>query len=180
MVRKKLIIKKIIEAFTDTEYPGDWCLRGSNLGDEPFLVENEFKGKTDWKTIDCEFLNQAPNGLGSALSFFSDEAFRFYLPAYLIADLDGKLPDIDVLFHLCHTFDNNSKSELINRRGYGMRTWYDEGVYQFTMFTRREVEAIFDYLKYKLERTETESRDKQLIKEALENYWINRLKTSTD
>jgi hypothetical protein len=48
------------------------------------------------------------------------------------------------------------------------------------MFTRREVEAIFDYLKYRLERTETDSWDKQMIKEALENYWINRLKTSTD
>jgi hypothetical protein len=155
-------------------------LRGSNEGDEPFLVENEFKGKTDWKTIDSEFLNQAPNGFGSALSLFSDEAFRFYLPAYLIADLDGRLPDIYVLFYLCGKFDNKSKSELVNERRYGLRTWYDEGVYKFAMFTRREVEAIFDYLKYKLERTETESREEQMIKEALVNYWINRLKTSTD
>ena len=31
-------------------------------------------------------IDRAPDGFGSALSFFSDEAFRFYLPAYLIAD----------------------------------------------------------------------------------------------
>jgi len=37
------------------------------------------------------FLDRSPGGLASALSMFSHEAFRFYLPAYLIADIDGKL-----------------------------------------------------------------------------------------
>ena len=59
--------------------------------EEPYLLEEEFKGKTDWQLLDSEFIDQAPDGLASALSFFSDEAFRFYLPAYLIADIDGKL-----------------------------------------------------------------------------------------
>ena len=37
------------------------------------------------------FLDSAPDGLSSALAFFSDEAFRYYLPAYLLAALDRKL-----------------------------------------------------------------------------------------
>src|SRR5262245_42174703 len=29
----------IRQAFAEVEYPGDWCLRGSNDGDEPYLLE---------------------------------------------------------------------------------------------------------------------------------------------
>ena len=70
-------------AFAAVEYPGDWCLRDSNEGDEPHLLEKEFAGKCDWRTLDPAFLDRAPGGYASALSFFSDEAFRFYLPAYI-------------------------------------------------------------------------------------------------
>lgn len=41
----------ISEAFSGIEYPGDWCLKGSTEGKEPFLLENEFKGKTDWRVL---------------------------------------------------------------------------------------------------------------------------------
>jgi hypothetical protein len=81
-------VKTLIRnAFSGLEFPGDWCLRGSNKGEEPYLLEKEFAGKNDWRTLDPSFLDQAPGGYASALSFFSDEAFRFYLPAYLIADV---------------------------------------------------------------------------------------------
>lgn len=49
----------IYEAFANVEYPGDWCLRGSNEGEEPYLLEKEFKGRTDWRNIDAVFLDQA-------------------------------------------------------------------------------------------------------------------------
>lgn len=92
----------IRQAFATIEYPGDHQLRGSDEGDEPFLVERAFKGKTDWRSLDFEFVDQAPEGLASALSFFSDETFHFYLPAYLIADIDGRLRRSDPVFHLTH------------------------------------------------------------------------------
>jgi hypothetical protein len=66
----------IREAFANVERPGNWALRGSNEGDEPLLVEQEFSDKTDWRTLDPAFLELAPRGYSSALSFFSDEAFR--------------------------------------------------------------------------------------------------------
>ena len=89
---------QISDAFSHVEHPGDWCLRGSNEGDEPYLLEQEFKGKSDWRVLDPKFIDQAPDGFGTALSFFSDEAFHFYLPAYLLADIDGLLEQHDPVF----------------------------------------------------------------------------------
>ena len=70
MMTKDQIIEQIRIAFEPNEYPGDWCLKNSTEGNEPYLVETEFKGKTDWEDIDVEFLDQAPQGYASALSFF--------------------------------------------------------------------------------------------------------------
>src|SRR5881392_3931678 len=94
--------QEIRDAFARVEYPGDWCLIGSLEGSEPALLAKEFKGKTDWRTLEASFIDQAPGGFGSALSFFSDEAFHFYLPAYLLADLGEQLKQADPVFHLTH------------------------------------------------------------------------------
>lgn len=77
----------IREAFAGVDYPGDWCLRGSNDGTEPYLLEKAFQGRKDWRVLDANFIDSAPDGFATALGFLSDEAFRFYLPAYVIADL---------------------------------------------------------------------------------------------
>src|SRR5688500_13893889 len=95
-------IKALIRsAFASVERPGNWALRGSNEGDEPYQVEAAFQDKEDWRQLEPSFLDDAPDGLASALSFLSDEAFRYFLPAYLIADLDDQLECVDVVFHLC-------------------------------------------------------------------------------
>lgn len=83
MAEQEELKEQIREAFGTVEYPGDWCLRGSHEGHEPFLVERDFKGKTDWRTVAPAFIDQAPDGLASALSFFSgraavEEALRNY------------------------------------------------------------------------------------------------------
>jgi hypothetical protein len=163
---------QIRDAFADIEYPGDWCLRGSNEGDEPLLLEQEFKGKTDWRNLDPAFIDQAPDGFSSALSFFSDEAFRFYLPAYLIAHIDGLLERSDPVFHLCHRLDDASRDEKVNSRRYGERTWFDEAIHKFAMFTRPQAAAIVAYLRFISERDEYEQ---PVIDEALRNYWLSRV-----
>jgi len=53
------VIAQIVAAFATVEYPGDWCLRGSRDGDEPYLLEQEFKGKNDWRLLDPAFIDQA-------------------------------------------------------------------------------------------------------------------------
>lgn len=69
-------------AFESTPPPDSHGLRGSGEGDEPFLLEAEFRQVPDWRHADVAFIDRAPDGFGSALSFFSHEAFRYYLPGY--------------------------------------------------------------------------------------------------
>ena len=136
-------IKALIRnAFAATEYPGDWCLRGSSEGEEPFLLEREFRGKSDRWSLDPAFLDQAPDGFATALCFFSDEAFRFYLPAYLLADLDGHLRSANPVFNLCHGLDDSSRNKRINPRRYRERTWFEDCCHRFAMFTREQAAAI--------------------------------------
>ena len=97
--RVKTLIRS---AFATTPRPANAELRGSSEGDEPWLVQEEFSDKHDWRALDAAFLDRAPQGLSSALSFFSREAFRYFLPAFLIADLDDSLETADPAFHLWH------------------------------------------------------------------------------
>lgn len=53
--------------------------------------------RNDWSRISAEDLTNCY----SSLSFFDASGMRFHLPAYLIADLEGRIR-IDVLFHLVH------------------------------------------------------------------------------
>lgn len=161
----------IREAFFDMVYPGDGCLRGSNEGEEPYLLENEFTGKTDWQILDATFLDQAPDGYASALSFFSDEAFRFYLPAYLIADLDQKLRLVDPAFHLYFGLEDTYAAQPINPLRYGDLTWLTEKQRKFAMFSPSQAAAIVTYLEYKAIQDEFQ---RPMIEQALQNYWLQR------
>lgn len=165
---------QIVAAFARVEPPPHWCLSNSREGEEPGLVEKEFAGKTDWQALDAAFLDQAPEGYGSALSFFSDEAFHFYLPAYLLADLDDKLQRADPVFHLTHGLEKTSEETPINPRRYGARTWRDHARYKFAMFSREECAAIAAYLEHKRAHGELVEFVNRQIEEALASYWQPR------
>lgn len=172
MLDKVLIKAQILEAFANVEYPGDWCLRRTNEGEEPNMVAKAFLGKSDWRLLDVAFIDRAPEGLSSALSFFSDEAFRFYLPAYLIADLDGQLHFTDPAVYLCQGLSDSSRNERISHR-FGARTWFDESKYRFSTFFPQEASAVVAYLRWRLQAEESnELRDR--IDQALLNYWLPR------
>ena len=158
----------IRRAFASTRFPGNQNLRESNEGDEPFLLEQDFQGKTDWRALDPVFIDRAPDGYGSALSFFSDEAFRFYLPAYLIADLKGLLEQHDPVFHLTHGLTDDGKRKHVNPRRYGDKTWYEVATQKFSLFDNEQREAIRQYLQLKRESDEFQ---RDVIDQALANYW---------
>ncbi len=164
-------LKKEIEcAFANVAYPGDNRLRGSNEGSEPYLLEREFRGKSDWRRLDAGFIDQAPDGFASALSFFSAEAFQFYLPAYLVADLQGLLSMTDPVFYLCHGFDNSSRDEFVNPRRYGRKTWFDSRRARYGLFDEAQRRAISGYLRYKRDADKW-NMYRTTIDEALTNYW---------
>ena len=175
MDSKNDVRRQIEEAFSGVRHPGDWCLRGSDEGDEPFLTEEEFTGKHDWRSLDPEFLDQSPNGLGSALSFLSDEAFHYYLPAYLIADVEEALNRVTPSFYLFHGLLDESKSNKVNPGRYGDRTWFQAATHRLSTFSRLEAAAIVSYLLFVRDR---DPYTRGLIDQALRNYWFDRAGSS--
>lgn len=162
----------IVQAFSGLERPGHWALRGSSEGEEPNLVEQAFADKDDWRTIDPEFLDKAPDGFASALSFFSDEAFRYFLPAYLVADLDDRLELVDPVFHLTHGLEDGMRQKPIDPRRFGDRTWLDALTYRFSVFTAVEAKAILAYLEF---RAQGDEFDRERISQAIAHYWGARV-----
>lgn len=181
---KEEVIAQIREAFVTTPYPGDAFLQGSFDGCEPYEEVGAFVGKTDWRALDPTMLDCHYG----ALSFFSEGGFRFFLPAYLIADLREELLTAAPLFHLWHGFvtvsaevpvgpqnfrrDSGGK-RLLNPQRYGAMTWSDYARYRLSVFTREEAKAIVAYMTYKREH-DTMGHDKSRIDAALQEFWLDR------
>ncbi len=184
MGNKETVMNHIREAFATVEYPGDDFLQGSFDGCEPYEVVSPFRGKNNWRTVDAEFLDAHYD----ALSFFSEGGFRFFLPAYLIADLQDELQTADPVFHLTHGFSDRSvevpgktrtvvrrfgKSTFVNPRRYGAMTSYDYARYRLSVFPKEEAQAIVAYLRFKHE-ADPHMLDKDAIDGALNSYWLDR------
>jgi hypothetical protein len=185
MIEKNVVINAIYEAFGSSEYPGDDYLIGSKEGREPFEEIEPFKGQQDWTAVKPELLDRHY----AALSFFSEAGLRFFLPAYLIADLNDELKTADPLFVLTHGFSNVSfkqriesrvfvrktgKTVFVNPNRYGAMTFYDYSRYQLSIFNREEAQAIVLYLEYKLEN-DPYGVDKEQIEAALNSFWLDRV-----
>lgn len=169
MTSTRSIIEEIETAFDAVEYPGDDNLTDSQYGEEPELLKAEFRGKTDWKTLESEFLDQAPGGWGTALSFFSAQAFRFYLPAYLRADLRGDISIADPAFHLCMFVTPQAEGKRI-AKVWGGGTMGEHMRDRFREFDCPQVRAIIAYLWWRLRTTDYDPT----IEQALESYWLQR------
>jgi hypothetical protein len=182
------VIAAIVEAFGGNEYPGDQWLQGSFDGCEPFEEISAFFGRTDWRALEPEFLD----GHYTALSFFSEAGLRFFLPAYLVADVRGHLQTADPLFHLTHGFGDHSigagsrsrelarssgPSPLINPRRYGAVTFLDYARYRLSAFTREEAGAVVAYLRFR-RRVDDLGLDTRAVDAALASFWLERLRTA--
>ena len=134
MLTQDTVIEKIQTAFVGNAFPGARFLQGSFEGCEPYDEVGPFEKLEDWRGIEASFLD----GHASALSFFSEAGFRFFLPAYLISDLRGQLYTADPLFHLTHGFSDwtsevtagdhtllmkHGRSALLNPRRFGAMTY---------------------------------------------------------
>jgi hypothetical protein len=181
---RDVVIEQIQEAFAGNIYPGDAFLQGSTEGSEPYEEVGSFVGKNDWRTLDPTMLDSHY----SALSFFSEEGFRFFLPAYLIADLRDELQAADPLFHLTWGFHVTSVevavgarvfvretggSTLLNPRRYGAMTCEDYARYRLSVFAKEEAQAIVAYLRYKRDH-DPYAIDTTQIDAALDSFWLDR------
>lgn len=184
MQDKQQVIEHIRQAFHDTERPDDAFLQGSHEGCEPGESVSPFIGIADWSQLDPVVLDAGYN----ALSFFSEGGFRYFLPAYLIADLEERLQTADPVFHLTNGFCDKvikipagqriyektiGKSAFVNPRRYGAMTWQDHARCRLSVFTREEACAIVAYLEYK-RATDSHGLNAEEINAALDSFWRDR------
>jgi hypothetical protein len=178
------VIEHIRQAFHDTEHPGDAFVQGSHEGCEPGESVAPFIGITDWSQLDPVVLD----GSYDALSFFSEGGFRYFLPAYVIADLKDQLHTADPVFHLTNGFIDKvvkiparqriyektiGKSAFINPRRYGAITWHDHARCRLSVFTREEAGAIVAYLEHK-RGADSHGLNAEAINAALDSVWRDR------
>jgi hypothetical protein len=188
VMHKEEVIDLILKTFGAIPYPGDAFLQGSFDGSEPYDEVSAFFGKNDWGKLDSKMLDDHY----CALNFFSEGGFRFFLPAYLIADLREELLTADPLFHLWHGLVGVSVevsigpamfrrvsggSALLNPKRYGAMTWSDYARHRLSVFTREEAKAVVSYMIYKRE-SDTTGSDKSRIDAALKEFWFGRAESA--
>lgn len=175
------LIARIEEAFATTPRPPDPFLAGSRDGCEPEEAVAPFHGR-DWRMLDAGTLD----GNYTALSFFSEGGLRYFLPAFLIADIRGELQTADPSFHLTHGFSTDETTiqaggrtwtrrlggdTLLNPRRYGATSWRDHARFRLAVFSREEAAAIVEYLRW---RAGCDPSASAAIEHALEGFWLDR------
>jgi hypothetical protein len=184
MPKKSQVIEMVLSAFKKNDYPGDEYLLGSQQGSEPLEEVGPFIGQKDWRSVSPAVLD----AYSGALNFFSEAGLRFFLPAYLVADLNDQLQIADPVFPLVHGFSNLSipheignrkfirntgRDTFINPKRYGAQTFYDYARYRLSIFSREEAEAIVAFLEYKREK-DLDGLEAGQIEEALTSFWYER------
>jgi hypothetical protein len=97
------ICQAINAAFDDTPYPGDANIVDDIRG-EGAMVAEIFCGK-HWKELSPEVLFLYRN----SIPFFSADAYRFYLPAFMIAAFSNQ----DILESVLYSLDRKSQIDEI-------------------------------------------------------------------
>ena len=129
---------QIERAWDATRYPGDdniaYRQDGSHL--ECMQVADFFRGKS-WKDITLQCLRTYRGDGSACLSFMSPEAFRYYLPAYMLIALDN-YGEADLIA------DSAVNALTPQPRGPLQRFWEE----RVSEFTRDQKRAILAFLRH--------------------------------
>jgi hypothetical protein len=177
-------IAAIERGFARTPHPGAAFLQGSFEGCEPAETVEPFRSIADWRLVPVPTLD----GQYTALSFLSEGGFRFFLPAWMVADLRGLLATADPLFHLTAGFTTTTVTVpmggetfergiggrvLVNPRRYGAMTSEDAARHRLSVFCREEARAIVAYLACRRERDDSDLT-REAVDAALGAFWRDR------
>lgn len=169
MNKQEEILQKIREAFGATTIPEILSCKAAGKS-------GHFRWRTNSESLEASFLDEH----ASALSFLSEAGLRFFLPAYLRADVREELKfadpvitgfwavEVKVIMHGREFLVRSGRSELLNPRRYGAATFYDRARYRFSIFTLEE--AIVAYLEYKRD-VDPGGPDAARIDAAVDGYW---------
>lgn len=171
-MRKEVLIKKIQDAWPLNDLP--FKIIDSNEGEEPELLAKEFSKKPKWNSLKPDFLDSTPDGYGTALCFFGNEAFRYYIAAFMIADINSKLNCVTPSRHLTHGLTNDTKDEKINPLRFGEKTWFNACQSKFSLFNKNQISCIIEYLKF-MSDADPFNNNPTETKESISNYWKPRL-----
>lgn len=181
-------IAAIERGFSRTPHPGAAFLQGSFEGCEPGEAVEPFRTIEDWRAVPAATLDAR----SEALSFLSEGGFRFFVPAWMVADLRGALRTADPLFHLTMgftttrvpvpvgdaTFERGGGGRvLLNPRRYGAMTFEDVARHRLSVFCREEATAIVAYLRCRREMDESHLT-REAVDAALGAFWLERLATA--
>lgn len=135
--RATAVRRRINAAFANARYPGDDNIVYDKTGEhlECKQVANHFRGTT-WQEVDLAFLQKygARADVSAALTFMSPEAFRYYLPAFLLVVAEH-FGDVDVLVQTVI-------SSITPRRNQSDRTLVEFVRKRLEGFTPEQREAI--------------------------------------
>jgi len=151
------LIEKIKKAFVNTQYPGDEnIVHKTQYDNEVAECEKKFLGKkwqeVDWNTIDNE-------GWASGCAFLTNEAYRYYLPAYMIAIIekyDDMINSVDAVVSSLR-FPNTSEEQK-------------EFYVKMEGFTSEQKEVIIEFLDWLAENHNDDFLDDN-ARQANIRYW---------
>lgn len=176
------LVEQIHRAFEATPRPHDAFLAGSREGCEPEEAVAPFRGR-DWTSLDAAMLDANY----TALSFFSEGGLRYFIPAFLVADVRRQLQTADPAFALTHGLCGSETTveadgrrwtvrhgagALLNPRRYGAITWLDHARFRLSVFCREEATGIVHYLRWRAAGEPPEGR--ACIERALDGFWLAR------
>ena len=164
------LIAEILAAFPARRPHAFDPLVNSVQGEEPYDTAEAFADKEEWTALDGPWIDQAADGWSTALSFLSDEAACFYLPAWLVADLRGELRTCDPTFQLTHGFTLGTQDARIWPSK--LDTWTEYSRKRWSALDAVQVLAVVHYLEWRRARDELDLDHG--IEEALGFHWYAR------
>jgi hypothetical protein len=121
------LIKKIETAFKNTPKPtGESCHKSS--------ATNYFSGKS-WKDLSTTELRQHSD----ALYDFEPEAFRYYLPAFLLADINDPIEADIIGESIVSIFTPRADERLIDKEYKNKR---------IALFSKQEMDAVVAFISW--------------------------------
>ena len=164
------IIDKIRKAFSDVDCPANMEIV-SELDDssEAQELRNSLRGK-NWRDIDASFLN---NYFIQGIFFLEHQAYRYFLPAFLLASVREYGRCFDITSDIVATLLHPVTEQRVFRSAVS-----PEDVYTFTCrmrgLTYLQVEVIVDYLKFLCDYHLSDFINNE-PRFALDEYWLERI-----
>jgi len=158
--RTETIITDLDRAFGELKRPKDTELLHVDCFDNSDI--KPFYGEKHWREIPDEMI-ESQNG---ALCFFSPQAFRFFLPAYMRYCLRNYVDS--------QSFSVDATIYALNPHGSGQKDFMES---KWGLFSSDQLGVVVSFLKFMSEQEEYVDAD--AAKSALANYWLKDAHKST-